>query len=195
MALRAEASRDQDGVWFGRAWLRLPSPVFFVPPHCSHSVPSPSPAGCTEDGSMRPQLGYCVAVATVMATSACPVATSSERKYLRRQCFTRANHNLAAVAPRNPGFLAVSLPGSPGYALYPSAPHNPAATIDAARACSRRLPVGLQGRRQRGVLARVPVQRAGHALLRRQRPLRQGPRSPSRPPASAPRPARTRAAQ
>ena len=29
--------------------------------------------------------------------------------------------NVAAVAPHNPGFQTIILPGSPGYALYPSA--------------------------------------------------------------------------
>ena len=37
-------------------------------------------------------------------------------------CVCGGGHaNVAAAAPHNPGFLTAILPGSPGYALYPSA--------------------------------------------------------------------------
>ena len=68
-----------------------------------------------------------------IVTTQSNVLTCSSREYLRAATKLTARHlgpPLAALlsrpqAPHNPGFLAVILPGFPGYALYPSAQVRP----------------------------------------------------------------------
>ena len=123
-----------------------------------------------------------------IVTTQSNVLTCSSREYLRAATKLTARHlgpPLAALlsrpqAPHNPGFLAVILPGFPGYALYPSAQVARAVAI-AAVMC------GAGGTQSRGKVHGTIFKKYIVHMRKRTLPRNRRLRRPRHPPARHPR--------